>query len=102
MTQAQADALRTADLIPACVCVESHVTVPTNDNEYGALVCFTFNVGGTAFVSSTLLRKLNAGDRKGAAAEFGDWDKARVDGVLTVVAGLTRRRAAEAKMFTKP
>jgi lysozyme len=67
VTQAQADALRTADLTPACMCVESHVTVPMNDNEYGALVCFTFNVDGTDFADGTLLRKLNAGDRTGAA-----------------------------------
>jgi lysozyme len=47
-----------------------------------------------------LLRKLKAGDRTGAAAEFAVWDKAHVDGRLVVVAGLTRRRTAEAGLFT--
>lgn len=54
--------------------VEKYISVPLNDNEFAALVSFDFNTGGIA--DSTLRRKLNAGDRAGAALEFRRWDKA--------------------------
>lgn len=73
--------------------VSRFVKVPLNDDEYAALVSFDFNTGGLD--KSTLLRKLNAGDRKGAADEFLRWDKA---GGKTL-AGLTRRRKSERKLF---
>lgn len=73
--------------------VSSLITVPLNDNEFAALVSFDFNTGGLA--DSTLRRKLNAGDRSGAAAEFARWNKA----AGKTLAGLTRRRAAERDMF---
>lgn len=38
-----------------------------------ALIDFTYNVGAGAFSRSTLLRKINAGDQSGAAAEFKRW-----------------------------
>ena len=50
-------------------------------------------------VASTLLRKVNAGDFAGAAEQFLVWDKARVNGVLQPLAGLTRRRRAERALF---
>lgn len=78
--------------------VASAVHVPLNENQFGALVSFTFNLGPGNLKSSTLLRKLNAGDYAGAAAEFGRWNKAGG----RVLAGLTRRRAAERALFEKP
>lgn len=69
------------------------VTVPLNDDEYAALVSFDFNTG--ALHKSTLLKKLNAGDRKGAAEEFAKWNKANG----RVLAGLTRRRKSERLLF---
>ena len=50
-------------------------------------------------MKSTLLAKFNAGDIAGAAAEFSKWNKARVNGVLTALPGLTARRAAEKSTF---
>ncbi|MDP2640772.1 MAG: glycoside hydrolase family protein, partial [Betaproteobacteria bacterium] len=44
---------------------------------------------------STLLKKLNAGDYSGAAAEFPKWNKAGGK----VLKGLVARRAAEAELF---
>lgn len=65
-----------------------------------ALTSFVFNLGPTQFKSSTLLKKLNAGDYDGAALEFPKWNKARENGVLKVFPGLTRRRTAEAALFS--
>lgn len=75
--------------------VNSYVKVPLTQNQFDALVCFAFNVGTGALASSTLLKLLNAGKYKGAQAQFGRWNKAGGK----ALAGLTRRRAAEAALF---
>lgn len=71
------------------------VKVPLEQHQFDALVSFAFNVGSGALGSSTLLRLLNAGDYAGAAAQFDRWNRAGGQ----VLAGLTRRRAAERAMF---
>lgn len=65
------------------------------DNQFAAMVSLAFNVGVTAFLKSTVLRKHLAGDHMGAATAFGMWVKA--GGVK--LAGLVRRRAAEAQLY---
>lgn len=74
------------------------VTVEINQNEFDALVSFSYNVGLGALQKSSLLKKLNAGDRAGAAAAFGLWNK----GGGKVLNGLVARRAREAALFLKP
>jgi lysozyme len=93
VTKEEAEALLRYDLDVFEGRVMRLVTVPLNDDEFAALVSFDFNTGGLA--DSTLRRKLNAGDHSGAASEFARWNKA---GGKTL-AGLTRRRTAEAKLF---
>lgn len=95
ITEAQAEDLLRNDLADAEKAVATSVTVQLAQHEFDALVSFTFNLGGGALRKSTLLKKLNAGDRKGAAAEFGRWTKAGGK----ELAGLVKRRAAERKMF---
>src|SRR5438067_4902133 len=63
---------------------------PTTQHQFDAMVSFAYNVGLGNFRSSTLLKKHNAGDYAGAAAEFARWNKA----AGKVLPGLTRRRAA--------
>ena len=72
-----------------------YVNVPVTQNEFIALVSLAFNVGIGALMKSKLLRKLNSGDRDGAAEEFLDFDLANGK----KVAGLTRRRKAEHDLF---
>lgn len=67
------------------------IHVPISQGEYDAYLDFTYNVGVFAFCTSTLDRKLNAGDYEGACKELLKWNKA--DG--KVVAGLTKRRQEE-------
>lgn len=67
--------------------------------ELGAMVSLAYNIGIAAFQKSTVLRQHNAGNRQAAARAFGLWNKARVNGVLTELAGLTARRAREAAMY---
>ena len=67
--------------------------------ELGAMVSLAYNIGIGAFQKSTVLRQHNAGNRQAAARAFGLWNKARVNGVLTELAGLTARRSREAAMY---
>lgn len=71
------------------------VKVPLNQNQYDALASFIFNVGGGAFKNSTLLKKLNSGDYRGAADQLPRWNKQK--GI--VLRGLTKRRAEERDLF---
>jgi lysozyme len=95
ITQAQAETLLRADLLDTGRDVGHAVQVPLSDNQYGALVSFTFNLGIGNLRKSTLLRKLNQSDYAGAADEFPRWNKA--DG--KVFPGLVARRAAERELF---
>jgi lysozyme len=70
----------------------------TTQNQFDAMVSFAYNVGVANLAASTLLRKHKAKDYKGAAAEFAKWNKA----AGKVLAGLTRRRAAEAALYARP
>jgi lysozyme len=95
ITLEQAEQLLRADLLDTCRDVASLVKVPLRDNQFAALVSFTFNLGRGNFAKSTLLKKLNEQDYAAAAMEFGKWNKAGG----RVLAGLTRRREAEAQLF---
>ncbi len=95
ISQDEATALLLKDVATAAGCVNRLVTVPLTQDEFDALVDFVFNLGAGNFSTSTLLRDLNAGDFNGAAGQFEKWDRA--GGV--VLAGLLRRRQAEANLF---
>ena len=71
---------------------------PTTQHQFDAMVSFAYNLGPGNLASSTLLKKHKARDFAGAAAEFAKWNKAGGK----VMAGLTRRRAAEAALYLKP
>ena len=95
ITQEQANNLLMQDIASAVAAVNRLVTVAFNQNGFDALVDFAFNLGNNALSGSTLLRKLNADDFAGAAAEFPKWCKAGGK----VVPGLLRRRQAEQQLF---
>ena len=71
------------------------VKVGLTQGQFDALVSFTYNLGARTLSTSTLLRKLNAGDYAGAAEELIRWNKAGGK----VLNGLTRRREAERALF---
>jgi lysozyme len=103
ITQEQADRLFDADLASFERDVSSLVKVQLTQSQFDALVSYAFNVGSDidadtvpeGLGDSTLLRKLNAGDYAGAAAQFPLWNKAKGK----VLNGLTKRRLAERDIF---
>ncbi len=95
---AQAHSILAKDLAVAEAAVARLVTVPLTDNQFAALVSFTFNLGQGNLSESTLLKKLNAGDYQGAANEFPRWNKAGGQ----VLDGLVARREAERALFLTP
>jgi GH24 family phage-related lysozyme (muramidase) len=95
-TQAQADERFSADLARFEKAVALMAPV-TTQSQFDALVSFAYNVGLSALNDSTLLRLHKAGNYVAAKDQFSRWNKN--DG--KVMAGLTRRRAAEAALYGK-
>ncbi|EQA9810009.1 lysozyme [Klebsiella oxytoca] len=93
--QATADRLLKAGLVSYESDVLKLVKVKLTQNQFDALLSFAYNVGSRALSTSTLLKKLNAGDIKGAADEFLRWNKSGGK----VLNGLARRREAERALF---
>jgi len=102
VTPAQAESLLENDLHAFARGVSHLVRVPLNENEFAALVSLAYNIGLGKLAKSRVLKRLNAGDRRGAADAFDLWNKGRVDGQLAILPGLSRRRAAERTLFLKP
>ena len=89
------------DCKEAIDCIKKYVKVPLTQNQFDALVVFVFNIGIGAFQTSTVLRKLNAGDLLGSAKGFALFNKITVKGKKQVCNGLVKRRAEEAALFLK-
>lgn len=77
--------------------------MPTNGNQFSAMVALCFNIGAAAFTSSSVLRFHLAGNTAKAAESFLLWNKATgADGKKRELKGLTRRRAAESVLYLTP
>ncbi|HGE8301193.1 TPA: lysozyme [Serratia marcescens] len=93
--QATADRLLKCGVVQYEQGVNQLVKVRITQGQFDALVSFAYNLGLRSLSTSTLLQKLNDGDKQGAADQFGRWVNAggkRLD-------GLVARRAAEREMF---
>lgn len=102
ITRGEAEDLLRLDVERAEAAVRTKVTAELNQNQFDALVSFTFNVGTGAFGMSTLRKCLNANDFAGAIRQFPLWCKVRRGATYTTSAGLKRRREAEVDLFCLP
>ena len=95
ITKEQAERMLLSDVQRFEAEVQRLITAKLSQDQWDALVCFTYNLGAANLESSTLRRLLNSGDYAGAADQFPRWNKA----AGKVLPGLVRRRAAEREMF---
>jgi lysozyme len=94
-TEAQAKAYMAYDLKKFESAVNNAVKVPLNQNQFDALVSLAYNIGTDAFSKSTLVKKLNANNIRGAADQFDVW----VNAGGNRMQGLVNRRAKEKALF---
>ena len=111
LTKEQIDGLLRKDLEWVELAINDSVKVPLSDSQFDCLCAFVFNVGASAFKSSTLLKKLNKGDYLSVPDELRRWNKITVrmvrdDGTWTSIKkispGLIHRREAEIKLWLTP
>ena len=75
--------------------VDRLVEVSLNQDQFDALVSWTFNLGPTNLKESTLLEKLNAGHYEEVPAQMARWNRSNGE----ILEGLKRRRAAEGLLW---
>jgi len=90
LTDQEVKDLLKSDLKWCSDAVENSVKVPLAQAQFDALYSLCFNIGGTAFKNSTVVRKINANDLKGAADAILMWNKPAV---------LEKRRKRERDLF---
>ncbi len=96
VTEPEACELLAKDLQESADAVDDLVDVELTQGQYDALCSFIYNLGRGAFANSTLLKLINQGkSAKECGPQFDKW--VRAGGV--VLSGLSRRRAAERRMF---
>ena len=95
VSEGEATTQMVGDLEELAAKITKDVVVPLSGAQVGALAAFSYNVGYAALKTSTLLRKLNVGDYKGAADQLDRW----VHAGGTKLRGLATRRAAEKELF---
>lgn len=101
-SQEMADATLLEDLAVAERAVNSYVLQPLNENQFSALVSFTFNEGSGELFSSSILVLLNQGSYDEACNHFALFNKMTVGGVKVVSKELIGRRAEEQALFRRP
>ena len=90
LTDEQVKDLLKSDLKWCSEAVESSVKVPLTQNQFDALYSLCFNIGETAFKKSTVVKRINQNDLKGAADAILMWNKPEV---------LVKRRQRERALF---
>ena len=95
ITKEEADKMLEEELLEYEGYINDYIEVPLSQCQFDALVAWVYNLGPTNLRSSTLLKELNAGNYEEAPAQMKRWNKAGG----FVLAGLERRREAEALLF---
>ena len=99
ITKAQADAYFDQDFAVVCAAVDKDLKVKLNDNQYGAILCFIYNVGEGILKGTGFAAALNKGDFKTALAKHALYIH---DASGKAVKGLIIRRQKEADLFNTP
>lgn len=97
ITEKDAETILKEDIEQYEEAVSESVKVKLSDNQFAALVSFCYNIGVSAFKSSTLLKKLNKGDYDSVPYQLMRWTKSKGK----TLRGLVNRRAAEVGLWSK-
>jgi lysozyme len=102
LTSAQAEEVLKDDLRGTEAAVSACIgNAATTSDQFSAMVSLCFNIGSGNFRQSSVLAQHLAGHFQQAADAFLLWNKARIDGVLTEVKGLTNRRTSERDLYLR-
>lgn len=99
ITIEDAENLVKSDLKPFVDNVNEHVCTPLNQNQFDALVIFSFNIGVNGFNTSTALKEINASDLKDVPDAMRRFNKTTIKGKLKVSPGLINRREKEIDLW---
>ncbi len=99
ISQAEAEVLLRQDLVDFENGIKQKVRVAITANELSAMTSLAYNIGGSAFSASSVLKEFNAGNRAAAADAFLLWNKISSGGNLVVSDHLTERREQERALF---
>jgi lysozyme len=102
MTKEEAEELLKSDVQKTVQPSLDKIKGDLTQNQVDAVGSLVFNIGGTKFAHSTLLKNLNSGNMKGASGEFVKWDKGKVNGKVVSLKGLASQRASEQAQFNSP
>ncbi len=101
ITLQTAEAWLLRDVSEAVQAVRFDTFVPLTQNQFDALVSFTYNVGAQQLHISTLRRLLNKGDYQSVPAQMARWTKVKVKGAYKNSNGLVTRRKLEGELFAR-
>lgn len=99
VTPDEAEEILRRDVVVYANGVNRLAKVRLMQNQFDALTSFTYNLGISSLRRSTLIKRVNAGRHDEVPKRFLDWNKARINGILQPVRGLTLRRLDEADMY---
>lgn len=99
ITEEEAEELLIKDLEIYENAVNRLVKVPLTQNQFNAIVSLVYNIGTGAFAKSTMLKRLNSKDYKGAAEALTWWNKTTINGRKVISDGLVARRNRERTYF---
>ncbi len=102
ITKEQALDLLAEDVKKCEVAIAKNIKVPLNQNQFDALVSWSFNCGVGVLSTSTLSKRLNLGFYDEVPDHLLSWCKATVNGVKVEVKGLKNRRISEGELWSKP
>lgn len=102
ITEEQCEAFLAHDVGKCEAAINGAVKVDMTQNQFDALVSLSFNIGVGGFLSSTVLRDLNAGNLDDEQRAFELWDKDTKNGKLVVDTALLARRDREFALFMTP
>ena len=102
ITKEQALDLLSQDVKKCEDAANKYIKVSLNQNQFDALISWSFNCGVGVFQTSTLAKRLNQGFYQEVPDNLLSWCKATISGKTVINQGLQNRRKAEGELWNYP